>query len=878
MMGSAKNPICSQSIISGYSIRSDGNCCADVKQYYCMGYCDPSGQDNCCSISTCTRYATYNVNCDSSKCGGTSSGGDSEIVCRCPGVAPPDPDCVDTGDVCPAGSPGGCGTEDSTKWSCPCETKTTFYKDNDGDNYGNPSNSKSSCSQPSGYVLNNDDCDDNNKNINPIAPEICDGRDNNCNNQIDEGVKNTCTEYSTCQTYQTCNSCPSPPIERCDGIDNNCDGTIDEGNLCPTINYYCDYDGDEFLSSTLTTSCNSYNCMPVVCSRYPGNDCNDNDKSINPNIVEICGDGIDNNCDSNIDEGLKESFFLDSDDDGFGDANYKIDVCPGITPNDYVKDNTDCDDSNKNTFPGASEICDDNIDNDCDGNIDEGCSCTSTQQNQKCGYSDIGECQLGFMSCNNGVWSECLNAIYPEKEICDSKDNDCDGLIDEECDKDKDGYLNKGLECIGSFMDGKGVSKSCSEFKDDCDDNNLLVYPKANETCDGLDNDCNGKVDDIQELPYCYSLSHFGLSPIGVCKDMRAYCDSFRKSFVCLFTKWEVIETSCDKLDNDCDGLIDENCDCDSGEEKACGSDVGECQIGLQKCESKKWTSCQNSINPSEEICDGKDNDCDNSIDENLIKECYVDSCTGKQSCIYGQWTDCKAECTNQFQILITSDDLGNFVIDGGLSKDEIKNSLNTLKVVNQTVAFSYDKDTTTIKNSISSEKQLKDFEYTLQIPKCLSEYLDNIDFENKQYEIIKNDPIIAWHFVNVNGRVDLSYKIKGKIDAACLQQIKGLPIAKQIQDKVDSEKNSSFTKFIMPSLIIVIVLFVFFYMQRIHPNTEPKVKNEQDYENEFLEKQKKELLKKIKEMKFKNKEQADKYMKQVEISEANREWILKRL
>jgi hypothetical protein len=63
-----------------------------------------------------------------------------------------------------------------------------WYKDNDGDGYGSPDNPIESCSQPPGYVNVNSDCDDNDPSVHPVALEICDGKDNNCNGQIDENA------------------------------------------------------------------------------------------------------------------------------------------------------------------------------------------------------------------------------------------------------------------------------------------------------------------------------------------------------------------------------------------------------------------------------------------------------------------------------------------------------------------------------------------------------------------------------------------------------------------------------------------------------------------------------------------------------------------
>lgn len=119
--------------------------------------------------------------------------------------------------------------------------------DNDHDGYGQ------------GCLLGAD-CNDANAAINPVAQEVCDNLDNDCDVAVDENVKNTCTDYATCSSYQTCDACPSTPVEVCDNLDNNCNAQIDEGvrNACGT------------------------------CGVVPS---------------EVCDDNLDNDCDGQVDEG-----------------------------------------------------------------------------------------------------------------------------------------------------------------------------------------------------------------------------------------------------------------------------------------------------------------------------------------------------------------------------------------------------------------------------------------------------------------------------------------------------------------------------------------------------------------------------------------------
>ncbi len=98
-------------------------------------------------------------------------------------------------------------------------------------------------------------------------------------------------------------------------------------------------------------------------------DCDDDDADINPDAEEIC-DGIDNNCNDRTDEAMRfDTYYVDADGDGFGDPDSEIEWCAEM--DEYVSDNTDCDDTDANIYPGAEEIIGDSIDNDCDTNLDE---------------------------------------------------------------------------------------------------------------------------------------------------------------------------------------------------------------------------------------------------------------------------------------------------------------------------------------------------------------------------------------------------------------------------------------------------------------------------------------------------------------------------
>ena len=248
-----------------------------------------------------------------------------------------------------------------------------FYNDNDNDGF-----------------YNYEDCDDENENIFPGAIEVCDGLDNNCDGQVDEGL-DLFTYYldkdedefgDENNAIDTCLATPpvgyvanaldcndqdsllNPNIQEiCDGIDNDCNGMIDDGL---TINiYYLDQDEDGFGDAANSID----SCALTAPMGYVDNDldCNDQDSLIHPNVLEIC-DGIDNDCSGISDDNLPLfTYFRDSDTDGFGDPMMRLDTCVSTAPIGYVTDSTDCDDTNMLINTDATDIANNGIDEDCDG-------------------------------------------------------------------------------------------------------------------------------------------------------------------------------------------------------------------------------------------------------------------------------------------------------------------------------------------------------------------------------------------------------------------------------------------------------------------------------------------------------------------------------
>ncbi|HPF37195.1 MAG TPA: MopE-related protein [Phycisphaerae bacterium] len=395
-----------------------------------------------------------------------------------------------------------------------------------------------------------DDCDDDNASIHPGAAEVCDGVDNNCADGVDEGFDQDNDGFTTCNG--DCNDddffVNPDATEVCDGVDNNCNGETDEG---------CDQDNDGFNTPE---------------------DCDDDNFFVNPDAPEVF-DGIDNNCDGTIDE------VFDDDLDGFEDAATggndcndedslvnpdATEVFDGIDNNcdgtvdevfdddgdgfeDSATGGNDCDDTNADIHPGAAEL-DDGIDNDCNGATDEGFDGDND------GFTPIagGDCDDSRMDVNPGA-----------AEVFDGVDNNCDGTIDEVFDDDGDGF------------------QDIATGGDDCDDTNAAVNPGATEVDDGVDNNCDNATDEG------FDGDSDGFTPMG-----GGDCDDANDAVN------PGANETLDGVDNDCDGVIDEGVDDDR-------DGFLDSALGGDDCDD---TSA--AVNPdATEVVDGVDNDCDGVID-----------------------------------------------------------------------------------------------------------------------------------------------------------------------------------------------------------------------------------------------------------------------
>ena len=377
---------------------------------------------------------------------------------------------------------------------------TTYYADADSDGFGDLDSPMVACDVPEGFVDNGDDCDDSTALANPSGEEICDGLDNDCDGAVDDdddlvvgqsvsytdsdgdGYGDASTEITSCEVPSSnadngddCNdgdATVNPMAEEigADGLDQNCDGI----EWC-----YEDADADGYgteLWVELTDDGSGYlDCSAATNMSDNWSDCDDIDSAVNPDALEVCDGGIDNDCngyaddeDLNTDFSTGSLYFLDGDGDGYGSS--EVQACE---QGDLVTIDGDCNDSISVINPLSTDVSGDGTDQNCDG-ID--------------GTDSDGD---GFASTSSGGvdCDDTDEIINPDAvEICDGgTDNDCDGLVD---DAD-DSIDTTGTTLVYADMDGDTFGDPLMGFdscggatgyvtdSSDCDDSDPSTYPGA---------------------------------------------------------------------------------------------------------------------------------------------------------------------------------------------------------------------------------------------------------------------------------------------------------------------------------------------------------------------------------------------------------------
>ena len=574
------------------------------------------------------------------------------------GYYPEPADCLDVGPLALQFYPGATEVV-ADGLDQDCDAVDHCWTDLDGDGFGGanagPGNNLV-CGDIPGESATQNDCLDQGAGarlVNPAASETCNGYDDDCDTLIDDGdpsrsggsvwyldadgdgFAGSATTSQSCTAgfgyYATANDCrdqgpdaplfyPGAPEVPADGLDQDCDNA----DHC-----WVDLDLDGYGARTAAAGDNR------VCGDRPGesvrsDDCLDEGPGaprVFPGASETCN-GYDDDCDLLVDDADANvtgapTWYRDGDGDGHAGAGAGIARC--VAPAGSYATTSDCDDARADIGPDAPEVCN-GYDDDCDLLIDDADTLLGTvlvwRDADGDGFGDpaapreVATCSTPPGAADND--DDCDDrdlASYPggEEVPYDQVDQDCDGA--DLIDIDGDGYAGGGFgdDCVdvvpairpGQLERADGVDEDCdgivdegtSRFDDDgdgvaedggdCDDASLAVRPGAVETCDGADEDCDGRIDEETD---CADDDQDGFTERqGDCNDANPDLHPGAD------------ELGGNGVDNDCDGVIVSG-DADGDGYAPWGGDCNDADVAVRP--------------GAIELANGLDDDCDAATDE----------------------------------------------------------------------------------------------------------------------------------------------------------------------------------------------------------------------------------------------------------------------
>ncbi|MCB9640231.1 MAG: hypothetical protein H6727_15155 [Myxococcales bacterium] len=461
---------------------------------------------------------------------------------------------------------------------------------------------------------------------------LCNGVDDNCDGSVDNRAGDLQKKHQrTCYAgevgslgkgdckaglqmcdvgaWGTCEGQVIPQKETCNGKDDDCNGLIDDGIAAEpcvsSTNQGCKVLAGGVIQCTGACSSGEKRCVNGVWEACQG--------ETKPLAQELCGNGTDDDCNGLIDDlctckagETRACYTGNKDTEGRGLCKSGMQTCLQGTWGDC-----------QGEILPKSEICN-NQDDDCDGVVDNlSGTCVIPGKSGVCA-SGVQVCENGSPVCKGGV---------PSTEVCSGLDDDCDGQVDNIADL---GQACTNPAAFGVCKDGRWLCESKQKV---C---KPLIASSA-EVCNGVDDDCDGQVDNL--VGTCTVANTF-----GVCEAGQWACENGQK--ICRSQNGSSAE-ACNGVDDDCDGQVDNIAELDQACQD--NTRFGVCRDGVWKCQQDAANLWKKTCTPlktaTTEVCNGLDDDCDGQVDPGC-KTCQTNAdCVGMGLCLNG-YCDPNAKCT----------------------------------------------------------------------------------------------------------------------------------------------------------------------------------------------------------------------------------------